>query len=139
MTQPSNPNYDVGYKKPPAKSQFKKGQSGNPNGRPKQADGVSITEVLDGKQYGRNGVTVSNREALVIRLLKDASEGNQKAFAKFLTLMIQSGLLRNEVQALGGQIIRFPTDPRDSPSPKTYAAWLRKMERHDEANAIDPL
>ncbi len=31
-------NYDVGYKKPPEKSQFKKGESGNPEGRPKMAD-----------------------------------------------------------------------------------------------------
>lgn len=29
------PDYDVGYKKPPKASQFKKGQSGNPKGRPK--------------------------------------------------------------------------------------------------------
>ena len=27
--------YEVGYKKPPKKNQFKKGQSGNPKGRPK--------------------------------------------------------------------------------------------------------
>ena len=30
-----NQNYDVGYKKPPMSTQFKKGQSGNKNGRPK--------------------------------------------------------------------------------------------------------
>ena len=28
-------DYEVGYKKPPKKNQFKKGQSGNPKGRPK--------------------------------------------------------------------------------------------------------
>lgn len=31
--QPSD--YEVGYGKPPAETRFKKGQSGNPNGRPK--------------------------------------------------------------------------------------------------------
>jgi hypothetical protein len=139
MNQSPSPNYDVGYGKPPAKNQFKKGQSGNPNGRPKQPEGISITEILNGKQYGKNGEAISSREALVISLLKNASQGNQKAFAKFLTLMIKSGLLRNEMPALGGQIIRFPTDPRSSPSPKTYAVWLRKNGRYDEANAIDPL
>jgi Family of unknown function (DUF5681) len=139
MKQSSSPDYDVGYGKPPAKNQFKKGQSGNPRGRPKQDKGISITEALDEKQYGRNGEVISNREAIVIRLLKDASQGNQKAFAKFLTLMIQSGLLRNEVPALGGQIIRFPIDRRNPPSPKTYAVWLREKGRHEEANAIDPL
>ena len=34
-TPPSDP-YKVGYGKPPRHSQFKKGQSGNPQGRPKQ-------------------------------------------------------------------------------------------------------
>jgi hypothetical protein len=28
-------DYEVGYKRPPKNSQFKKGQSGNPKGRPK--------------------------------------------------------------------------------------------------------
>ena len=138
MTQSPSPNYPVGYKKPPAQHRFKKGQSGNPKGRPKQAEGVSISEVLDGKQAGRNGEVISSREALVIRLFKDAAAGNQKAFARFLTLMIKANLLRKETQGLGGQIIRFPHYPHQSPSPKTYAAWLRKKGRHDEANEIDP-
>ena len=139
MKQSSSPNYDIGYGKPPANHQFKKGQSGNPNGRPKSPEGVSISEVLDAKQRGKNGEVISSREAIVISLLRNASQGNQKAFAKFLRLMIKSGLLRNEMPALGGQIIRFPIDPRSSPSPKTYAVWLRKNGRHDEANAIDPV
>jgi hypothetical protein len=29
------PHYPVGYRKPPVHSRFKKGQSGNPRGRPK--------------------------------------------------------------------------------------------------------
>ncbi len=34
---PRSADNDVGYKKPPKSGQFKKGQSGNPNGRPKGA------------------------------------------------------------------------------------------------------
>lgn len=33
---------DVGYKKPPVNSQFKKGQSGNPKGRPKKNKSFEI-------------------------------------------------------------------------------------------------
>jgi translation initiation factor 1 (eIF-1/SUI1) len=32
---PAHKDYEVGYSKPPAKNRFKKGQSGNPGGRPK--------------------------------------------------------------------------------------------------------
>lgn len=34
---PCPDSYEVGYGKPPKQAQFKKGQSGNPNGRPKAA------------------------------------------------------------------------------------------------------
>lgn len=87
---------EFGYGKPPKHSQFRKGQSGNPAGRPKAPIGVSIKEILDGDQRGKNGEVISGREAYVIALVNGALSGNQKAFSKFMTLMKQSGLIRHE-------------------------------------------
>ena len=87
---------DVGYKKPPKHSRFVKGKSGNPNGRPKVPEGISIKDMLDGDQMGKNGEVISKREAIVIRLLNDALAGNQKAFGRFLKLLSLSGLKRIE-------------------------------------------
>ncbi|WP_082512564.1 DUF5681 domain-containing protein [Afipia sp. Root123D2] len=59
----------VGYKKPPRHTQFKKGQSGNPKGRPKRPIGTSIKSFLDGSETGKNGEVVSRREAMAIALV----------------------------------------------------------------------
>lgn len=37
MSRKSDDEYEVGYGKPPQRTQFKKGQTGNPKGRPKGA------------------------------------------------------------------------------------------------------
>ena len=95
---PSN-QHEVGYKKPPKHSQFVKGQSGNPNGRPKVPSGISIKELLDGDQMGKNGEVISKREAIVIRMLNDALAGNQRAFGRFLKLLNLSGLKRTETRS----------------------------------------
>jgi hypothetical protein len=87
---------DIGYGKPPKHSQFPKGKSGNLNGRPKAPIGISIKEILDGDQRGKNGEVISRREAYVIALVNEALRGNQKAFTKFMKLMERSGLIRRD-------------------------------------------
>jgi hypothetical protein len=95
--QPPDGENSVGYKKPPKHSQFPKGRSGNPAGRPKTPVGISIKEILDGEQRGKNGEVISRREAYVIALVNEALGGNQKAFSRFLKLMDRSGLMRHEI------------------------------------------
>ena len=93
----SNPSdYKIGYGKPPRHAQFRKGATGCPTGRPKRPPGISIKELLDGDQRGKNGEVISRREAYVIAIVNEALRGNQKAFSKFMKLMHRSGLMRRE-------------------------------------------
>jgi hypothetical protein len=89
-------DYKIGYGKPPRHAQFRKGTTGCPTGRPKRPVGISIKEILDGDQRGKNGEVISRREAYVIAIVNEALRGDQKAFSKFMKLMHRSGLIRRE-------------------------------------------
>ena len=66
--------YEVGYCKPPQKSQFKKGQSGNGKGRPKESKNTYalLDEILSQKiaitENGKN-LQISKRNAMLIQLV----------------------------------------------------------------------
>jgi Family of unknown function (DUF5681) len=94
--RPSPNHFDIGYGKPPKHSQFPKGKSGHPSGRPKAPIGISIKKILDGDQHGKNGEVISRRDAVVIAIINGALRGNQKAFSKFMKLMNRAGLMRRE-------------------------------------------
>lgn len=84
-------DYDVGYGKPPKSGQFKKGQSGNPKGRPKGAKGVkaSLKRELESsitvRERGRE-VKLSKAEVLAKGLMGDALKGDAKARMEILRL-----------------------------------------------------
>lgn len=87
-------DYDVGYGKPPRATRFRKGQSGNPKGRPRKS--LSLTESV--RKAATKKVAVHTAEgtkrirkldALVEKTLNDALKGDQKALA------VSFGLLRD--------------------------------------------
>ena len=85
-------DYEVGYGKPPKDTQFKPGQSGNPNGRPKGARNLkteirevmqsTVTVTQDGKRK-----KISTRKAVVLRLTEKALSGNVQATCVLIDLM----------------------------------------------------
>ena len=81
--------YEVGYRRPPKRTQFKKGQSGNPKGRPKGARGLDtmIIEELKAKiivsENGRSK-KLKKAEAIVKQVVNKALTGDHKAISQVL-------------------------------------------------------
>lgn len=77
-------NYEVGYKKPPKSSQFKKGKSGNPKGRPKKSKNLNtllnneLDEVVTVREQGRV-IQLSKRELMVKKMVHEAVNGKLAA------------------------------------------------------------
>jgi hypothetical protein len=93
------PDYAVGYRKPPIKSQFQKGKSGNPRGRAKTpaiSDMAPLIESILAESVkvreGEQTRIVSNLEAVLQAQLALALKGNPAAIRKLFELAIKAGL-----------------------------------------------
>jgi hypothetical protein len=83
-------DYRVGYKSPPRHSQFKKGLSGNPDGRPKgDKNSMSILKEILSKEIDvkKNGypARVNMLTAIWLQLVNNAVKGNLKAVGMVLS------------------------------------------------------
>lgn len=83
MAKASTPGV-VGYGSPPTQSRFKKGQSGNPHGRPKKTPSFGELLEREGRRLVQlktaNGVTaISKLEGLVRRVYQMGMEGDLAA------------------------------------------------------------
>ena len=85
------PQYEVGYGKPPGHTQFMKGRSGNPKGRPKGSKSLAtiideemnqpVTIVENGKRK-----RVTKMQAVVRQTMNKALRGDPKAGHHFLNM-----------------------------------------------------
>lgn len=83
-----------GYGLPPEEYQWKKGQSGNPKGRPKAAKGLKtiLGKELHAKQtikIAGEPVTASRLQLMILTLATRAAAGDLKATDRLLPLIIQ--------------------------------------------------
>jgi hypothetical protein len=95
--------YEVGYGRPPVNTRFKAGQSGNPNGRPKERKKMAalLQDALDKRIPIREGGSlrnVSRAEAMILALITKALKGDAKACATLIALTQQSGEFERDPQ-----------------------------------------
>lgn len=97
-----DPNYKVGYGKPPRHSQFPKGKSGNPRGRPPKIEAsrgerqqqIEVLEVAEEPitiMVNGRRKRVSGLQAVALRLRQKAIGGDFRSIMLFLALSKESG------------------------------------------------
>ncbi|MBV8110403.1 MAG: hypothetical protein JO012_11625 [Hyphomicrobiales bacterium] len=94
MTKEDKPNA-VGYKRPPKDRQFRRGQSGNPNGRPLGARNfkTDLREELSESISIREGdrdISISKQRALIKRLVASAIEGDARSIATLMSFCVRA-------------------------------------------------
>jgi len=130
--RPGDP-YDVGYTKPPKHTRFKKGRSGNSNGRPRKKPDLytELTRVL------RETVTVTAegepqqatvQQALLLRLRDEALRGEVWA----------GKLLQKVLDAMPDASSQIDYDAVDKKMRKALAELALKMEKDRREKANQP-
>jgi hypothetical protein len=92
MSRNNGRDYEVGYGKPPRNTQFKKGQSGNPRGRPSGSKNlatlvsVALNEpVIVVENGGRRKIT--KREAIIKQLVNRSTKADWRAIKILLDIV----------------------------------------------------
>jgi hypothetical protein len=119
----------VGYGKPPKRSRFKKGTSGNKGGRPKGTKnlGTLIREEMNKRvSISENGQrrTITKAEAAIKQLINKAATGDAKAFQAMINISKEIGDLKL---------------PGPMEEPKSRAFTLRIFEKDLETGQPVPV
>jgi hypothetical protein len=118
------PEPKVGYSRPPARTRFKAGQSGNPKGRPKGAKNfqtVIAAELNGAVQVTENGKrkTITKRQVIGKQLVNGAAAGDPKAIA----------LLLNATRVYEAEVAAQPAE----------ATFIRPEDRAVQAGILERL
>lgn len=83
------------HRKPPKAYQFKKGQTGNPNGRPRKTSEAkpSVYDIVADRVFtvmiGETPTSMSAEEALHLKAYQQAIQGDKSTWAELVNMIIQ--------------------------------------------------
>lgn len=127
--------YEVGYGKPPKKSQFQKGQTGNPKGRKKNSKNLAtwaqeiFFEPVTVTIRGRRRTIPKVALAMLINLNK-ACAGDHHAFTKVVEVASKLGKFTVKEEVIAG-VLRVPW-----PRPETSEEFEEMCKKELEAMSI---
>jgi Family of unknown function (DUF5681) len=134
MRNSRDSDYQVGYGKPPQHTRFKRGESGNPTGRPKGSK--NLTTLLEKELKQRVVVTengrrrrITKQEAMVKHLVNKAVSGDRPLMQ----------LLLDEIRLLEARAASSPSgtnlDEADREVMRQIQERMRRLMKGDEENA----
>lgn len=139
-------DYEVGYGKPPKHTQFQKGRSGNPNGRPKATKKTQkailedianrqVTMSVSGKQ-----TSVTMLEAVYLRLADGALKGEKGAIKTFIELLRENGYFDKMPPGVtfGVMRVKEPMNDGKAWSERAQANQRRAAELDRQGSAESP-
>lgn len=107
-------DYKVGYGKPPKATRFKKGQSGNPKGRPKnkRAEEIDALKILEepvtATQNGR-ATKMQPFEAMLRQHVAKAVNGNLSSIKRVIKIFREHGILSEAITRSTGGVVVVPS------------------------------
>lgn len=127
MSEKKTPDdYEVGYGKPPKETQFQKGRSGNPRGRPKKAPDFNRELIRESQTLitiNENGrrIRITKHGVAVKQLLKHAMSGSPQG------LRLYFGYSQSAFEMAALSAAQKSSGPKDSDNPMDYTE--KELER----------
>ncbi|MDE2200174.1 MAG: hypothetical protein KGJ41_14250 [Rhodospirillales bacterium] len=128
MGDRKDPEYEVGYGRPPVTSRFKPGQSGNPKGRRKGSQNLATLVDRELKQpvmvnEGGKRRHITKGEVIVKQVVNKSAAGDPRSMQMLLGLMLK---LVGPAEAGAGQT--HPLSEDDRQTLDNALARMRRLE-----------
>ena len=132
MANHDDSDYEVGYRKPPRHSQFRRGQSGNPAGRPpgrKNLAAIVRAALQEEITVTENGKSrkATKLETVIVQMINAALKGDQRAIRETIAL-------KRYVDALE-EVDAVPTETESDAA--IVASLKRRLKRATDSKTED--